>query len=304
MRLAALDIGSNTVHVLVADVVRGKLEDVAHYVEMPELGARVARTGVIGSRAAVALRAVRKVLADARRHGYDELIACATQAVRQASDGKAFARKAADVIGVPVYVVSPKREAELSFLGAASRHASRREWALVDLGGASTEVVIARDHEMLRSAVLAIGSGVLAAQFLADPPKPEERARLRKAALRELTHAPDGEVERLVATGGTASNLPSVLARRNPPQVLTSADLLTCESRLDRHRAGHLATEVGLPAARIKAMRAGIEALLLLLDWYGLAMLHVSHEGLRHGMLLAYLEHGGDWWRDPPHEIR
>ncbi len=44
-------------------------------------------------------------------------------------------------------------------------------------------------------------------------------------------------------------------------------------------------------------MRAGVEALLLFLDWYGLALLQVSHEGLRHGMLLAYLERGPEWWR-------
>jgi hypothetical protein len=44
-------------------------------------------------------------------------------------------------------------------------------------------------------------------------------------------------------------------------------------------------------------MRAGLEELLLLLDWYGLAVLHISHEGLRHGMLLAYLEKGDDWWQ-------
>jgi len=297
-RLAALDIGSNTVHVLVADVVRGRLEEVAHYVEMPELGPQVARSGVIGSRAAVALRAIRKVCAGARSHGYDHLIACATQAVRQASDGAAFVRQASEVIGVPVHVISAQREAKLSFLGAASRHAVRREWALVDLGGASTEIVIARDHRMLRSASLDLGSGVLAATYLSDPPKPDERARLRKAALRVLTHAPDGEVERLVATGGTASNLPSVLARRNPPDVLTTADLLTCEARLDVHRARQLESKFGVPVNRIKALRAGVEALLLLLDWYGLALLHVSHEGLRHGMLLAYLERGEDWWAD------
>src|SRR5439155_88232 len=128
MRLAALDMGSNTVHVLVADVVRGRLEEVAHYVEMPALGPQVARNGVIAS-----------------------------------------------------------------------------------------------GREMLRSAALPIGSGVLADTYLSDPPRPEERARLRKAALRELPHAPDGEVERLVATGGTASNLPTVLTRRNPPAVLTTA---------------------------------------------------------------------------------
>lgn len=297
MRLAAVDVGSNTVHALVADVVRGKLEEVAHYVEMPELGARVAKTGVIGSRAKPALRALRKVTGQAKAHGYDHLIAGATQAVRQASDGAAFVHQASEVIGVPVHVISAEREAQLSFMGVASRHAAKREWVMVDLGGASTEVVIAQGIRMVRASILPVGSGVLASTYLSDPPKPEERARLRKAALRELAHAPDGEVDRLVATGGTASNLPSVLARHNPPPILTTGDLLACEARLDGDRAARVAEAAGLPVNRVKAMRAGVEALLLFLDWYGLAVLHVSHEGLRHGMLLAYLERGVDWWK-------
>jgi exopolyphosphatase/guanosine-5'-triphosphate,3'-diphosphate pyrophosphatase len=297
MRLAAVDIGSNTVHVLVADAVRGQLVDVAHYVEMPELGPYVARTGAIGPRGKAATRALRQVLAQAGKHSYDKLIAGATQAVRQAVDGEAFARKASDAIGVPVRIIPARREAELSFLGVASRHAGRREWVMVDLGGASTEVVVGRGREMLRSATLPIGSGVLASTYFSDPPRPDERARLRKAAMRELTHAPDGDVERLVATGGTASNLPLVLAKRNPPSVLTTADLLECEARLDAGRAAELARKFDLPANRIKAMRAGVEVLLLFLDWYGLALLHISHQGLRHGMLLAYLERGEEWWR-------
>jgi exopolyphosphatase/guanosine-5'-triphosphate,3'-diphosphate pyrophosphatase len=297
MRLAAVDVGSNTVHALVADVVRGKLEDVAHYVEEPGLGATVARTGSIGSRSRVAIRALRHVVAQARAHGFEVLLAGATQAVREASDREAFVLEAGQAIGAAVHIIPPHREAELSFLGVASRHAARREWAMVDLGGGSTEVVIGRAQEMVRWATLPIGSGVLAAKYLSDPPKPDERARLRRAALRELTRAPDGDVERLVATGGTASNLPLVLTHRNPPAVMTTADLLTCEARLDRDRAAEVATAVKLPPTRVKAMRAGVEALLLLLDWYGLAVLQISHEGLRHGMLLAYLERGNDWWR-------
>lgn len=298
MRLAAVDIGSNTVHVLVTDVVRGKLEDVAHYVEMPELGPQVSKSGAIGSRATTALRALRKVIAQARTNGFEHLIASATQAVRVASDGAAFVRQASAAIGVPVRVISARREAQLSFLGAASRHASRKEWALVDLGGGSTEIVIAVDRKMLRSVALPLGSGVLAATYLSDPPTAEERARLRRAALRELANAPDGEIERLVVTGGTASNLPTIVARRRPPSVLTTSDLLTCEGRLDGRRARDLAVDYGLPANRIRALRAGVEALLLLLDWYGLTLLHVSHEGLRHGMVLAYTEKGENWWRD------
>jgi exopolyphosphatase/guanosine-5'-triphosphate,3'-diphosphate pyrophosphatase len=297
MRLAAVDIGSNTVHALVADLVRGRLVDVAHFVEMPELGAHVAKTGVIGTRAKPAIRALRSVVARARAHEYEVLIAGATEAVRQASDRDAFARKAGEAVGTTLHIIAADREAELSFLGVASKHAGRREWLMADLGGASTEIVIGNGRKMVRSATLAIGSGVLASTYFSDPPKPDERARMRKAALRELAHAPDAEVERLVVTGGTASNLPLLLSKRNPPTVLTTTDLLTCESRLDADRASDVANRYGMPSNRIKAMRAGVEALLLLLDWYGLAVLQVSHEGLRHGMLLAYLERGDDWWR-------
>jgi exopolyphosphatase/guanosine-5'-triphosphate,3'-diphosphate pyrophosphatase len=281
----------------VADVVRGRLVDVAHFVEMPELGTQVARTGAIGPRAKTAIRALRSVVDQARTHNYEVLTAGATQAVRQASDREAFAREAGNAIGVPLRIIGAHREAELSFEGVASNHAGRREWLMVDLGGASTEIVVGNARKMVRSATLPIGSGVLASTYLSDPPKPEERARMRRAALRELAQAPDADVERLVATGGTASNLPQVLAKRNPPAVLTTADILTCESRLDAGKAADVAAKVQLPPNRVKAMRAGVEVLLVLLDWYGLAVLHVSHDGLRHGMLMAYLERGEEWWK-------
>ena len=80
-RLAAVDVGSNTVHALVADAVQGRLEDVAHYVEMPELGAEVGRTGRIGeTKAEEAIAALHSVLGRAREHGYEHLIAGATAA--------------------------------------------------------------------------------------------------------------------------------------------------------------------------------------------------------------------------------
>src|SRR5258708_37545811 len=111
MRLAAVDIGSNTVHVLVADVVRNKLEDVAHYVEMPELGSRVARTGSIGTKGRIAIRALRSVIAQARKHGYDTLIAAATAAVRHGSYCEAGAELADEAIGGPVRIMLERRAA-------------------------------------------------------------------------------------------------------------------------------------------------------------------------------------------------
>jgi len=297
MRLAAVDIGSNTVHVLVADSAPDGLRDVAHYVEMPELGAAVVRTGEIGeAKSAEALAALHSVLAKAAAHGYDKLVAGATAAVRKAADGAALLERASAQAGVPVRLISEEREAQLSFLGVASRHAARRDWIMCDLGGGSTELVAAHHRQMESWVSLDLGSGVLEARFLSDPPAAQERARLREAAVAALRKAPDCTPEKLVATGGTATNLPLLLAAESPPSVLTSEALLEVQRRLDAGPGAAIARRSGLGEGRVRALRGGVEILLLLLDFYGLRALHVSHEGVRHGMLLAYLERGEDWW--------
>jgi exopolyphosphatase/guanosine-5'-triphosphate,3'-diphosphate pyrophosphatase len=297
-RLAAVDVGSNTVHALVADVRGGRLEDVAHFVEMPELGAYVDRDGRIGPlRTAEAIQALHTVLEAGRAHGWEHLVAGATAAVRRAADCEEFLAAASAAIGVPVRLIAEQREAELSFLGVASRHGSRRGWLMGDMGGASTELVVAEGTRMLRWVSLRAGSGSLAARHLSDPPRPGEREALREAALAEVRQAPECEADRLVMTGGTASNLPLVLSAQRPPPILTTEALLLAAAQLDAGPSEVVAERIGLPPARVRALRGGVELLLLLLDFYGLDRFHVSHAGLRHGMLLAYLDRGEDWWR-------
>jgi len=297
-RLAAVDIGSNTVHALVADVRHGQLHDVTQFVEMPELGPAVDRAGRIGpAKTMEALKALDSVLNRAREHGYEHLVAGATAAIRRAADREEFLTQASSAAGVPVRLIAEDREAELSFQGVASRHASRHGWLMGDMGGSSTELVVAHGRRIVRWVSLPVGSGSFAARYLSDPPQPQERESLRGAALREVPHAPECEAHKLVMTGGTASNLPLVLSHANPPLVLTTAALLTAAERLDAAPAAVVAARVGLPEARVRAMRGGVELLLLLLDFYGLDRFHVSHEGLRQGMLLAWLDQGEDWWR-------
>jgi exopolyphosphatase/pppGpp-phosphohydrolase len=112
-----------------------------------------------------------------------------------------------------------------------------------------------------------------------------------------VRRAIEADVQKLVMTGGTASNLPLVISPQRPPTMLDTEALLTAVERLDREPAAAVAGRTGVPEARVRALRGGVEILLLLLDFYGLDRVHVSHEGLRHGMLLAYLERGEDWWR-------
>lgn len=297
-----MDVGSNTVHVLVADVEpagdRVRLTEVGRYVEMPEMGAEVARTGRIGeAKAEAVVAALVRVLAQARTLGFAHLAAGATAAVRRAADGQAFLERATAAIGLPLRLLAEEREAQLSFAGVASAHAGRGGWLMGDIGGGSTELVVAHGQEIRAWASLALGSGSLAAQHLSDPPRPGERERLRAAAVPEVGRAPDCSAERLVLTGGTATNLARLVSRPAPPPVLTTPTLLALSERLDAAPAAHLAALSEMAESRIRALRGGVEIMLLLLDFYGLDRFHVSSEGLRQGMLLAYDRRGEDWWR-------
>jgi exopolyphosphatase/guanosine-5'-triphosphate,3'-diphosphate pyrophosphatase len=157
MRLAAVDIGSNTIHALVVDVVDGTLVEVGHFVEMPALGAAVARSGEIGAKSEEAVAALRSVVEQARATGIEHLLAGATAAVRRAADAQEFLGRCSEAIGVPVRLISPEREAELSFAGVAGKHAVRRQWLMADLGGGSTELVVAHQHRIEAWRSLPIG---------------------------------------------------------------------------------------------------------------------------------------------------
>jgi exopolyphosphatase / guanosine-5'-triphosphate,3'-diphosphate pyrophosphatase len=297
-RLAAVDVGSNTVHALVADVLDGRVEDVAYFVEMPELGAEVDRTGRIGpAKTAEAIAVLQNVLTPARRLGCERLLAGATAAVRRAADRDEFLERVSASIGEPVRLLSERREAELSFAGVAGVHAAEHGWLMGDMGGGSTELVAAEGRRALHWISLAVGSGGLASRFLSDPPRPGEHQALRAAAAVEVRRAPEWEAERLVVTGGTASNLPAVLDPEGRPSIVTVEALRTAVERLDAAPAGDLAPRFGLPEGRVRALRGGTELLLMLLERYRLDRFQVSHAGLRQGMILAYLERGDDWWR-------
>ena len=297
-RLAAVDVGSNTVIALVADLAGGRLVDVGLFEEMPELGAEVDRTGRIGpTKTAAAIAALDAVLTPARTLGYEHLAAGATAAVRRAADRDEFLDRVTAAAGVPVRLIGERREAELSFLGVASVHAAEHGWLMGDMGGGSTELVVAEGARALRWTSLAVGSGGLASRYLSDPPGPGERETLRAAAATALEAAPECDAERLVMTGGTASHLPKVVSRERPPDVVSAAELRTAIERLDAAPAAELAPGYGVPAARVRALRAGAEVLLLLLGRYRLDRFHVSHAGLRQGMILAQVERGDDWWR-------
>ena len=296
-RMAAVSVGSNTIHALIAEVSAGRILEVSRRALLPSLGAAVERSGRIGTeKRAEAVGYLADLVDEARRAGCRRVLCGATAAVRRAADRAEFLAEAEATLGLPVRLISGAREAQLSFLGAAAAHAHRGPWLLADLGGGSTELVVAEGSVGRSYQSLELGSAVLAARHLGDPPTPEQRARVRRDALEALRKGPACEPERLVVTGGTSSTLPRVLSAERPPEVLTRTDLLGLADLLAAESAVTLAARLDLPEARLRSMRAGVEVLLALLEWCGLDVLDVSHQGIRHGILMAFDQKGDDWW--------
>lgn len=298
-RIAAVDIGSNTAHVLVASVEAGQLIELCHYVEMTDLGSQVDRTGSIGATKCLQLvEALERVVMNARKHRYQRLVAGATAVMRTARDAATVLQRASSILSVPVRVLQPQREAELTFIGVASRHAGTGSWLMADVGGGSTELVAAHANIMLDWRSFLIGSSSLARRYLSDPPTNADQQHVTELVRLIISSSlPSDSVQKLVVTGGTASyigRLPGIAANANS---VTERQLAEVIQTLISTPANAMAHQTGLPVARVRALCGGTFIIGVLLNLLNLRSFEISQEGIHHGMVLAAATRGADWWR-------
>jgi exopolyphosphatase/guanosine-5'-triphosphate,3'-diphosphate pyrophosphatase len=204
MRLAAIDVGSNSVHMLVADVSRdGHIEVVDRVKEMVRLGRRSFTTGRLTEESMdLAVRALKnfgRLLTVRKVH---KVHAVATSAVREAKNRAGFIRRILKETGIAVEVISGQEEARLIF--QAARHALGLEggpFLLVDVGGGSVELVLVKDGRRLWMHSVKLGVARMTEQFLTDdPPIPAQRRHLEKHLEDEI-----GELMRLARKAGVIS---------------------------------------------------------------------------------------------------
>lgn len=298
MRVAALDIGSNTVHLLVADVGEdGRLTDVDHDLTMPRIGKAVQATGAVGE------DKLREVCADvahfaarARELGAERLLVGATEAVRKASDSDRVLAEVGAAAGAPCVLISPDAEARLSFRGATSAGDGGGQTLVTDIGGGSTECVLGERGEITALASVPIGSGSVTERWLhGDPPSPEEREAAIAGIREALAVAPQGIPERGIAVGGTATTLPAVLDRPQGDGSLDEGDVAELRRRLGERPSAEIAARYAVDPVRARVLAGGLELLAGVMGRYGLNRIAVSLRGLRHGMILAWLEAGERW---------
>jgi len=218
MRLAALDLGSNSFHALIADVNRGGgLAVIDRAKRMPRIGEAIFRTGRFsGATLESALRAVGELVPVIERNEPQAVLAVATSAVREAHNGQTFVSKVRSRFGIDVQVISGDEEARLAYAGARAQMGGRIGRAtLFDLGGGSLEVVLGDGSRILHTASAPLGVlRAVAEQPSSDPPSPLDLRAIERwaygrvaALLRPLRRLDLGEV---VLCAGTARALRSV----------------------------------------------------------------------------------------------
>jgi exopolyphosphatase/guanosine-5'-triphosphate,3'-diphosphate pyrophosphatase len=289
VRVAAVDLGTNTTRLLVADVVDGRLEEVVRREAITRLGESVDRRRIL---LPTAIARVRNVLVDYRREaealGAERVLAVATSAVRDADNGEAFLGEVEWSYGFTTRLLTGDEEAELTLDGVTSEGPVEARTLVIDIGGGSTELVVVGPEGVESSHSTEAGSVRLPERFLpSDPPHGEELAAC-EAHVRGLL--PDLAVERAIGVAGTVTSAAKI---ERGGALSVHGDRLTRESvgaTLDALAAMPLAERErvhGLASARAPVIVAGLVVLHEILVCYGLDGLTVSERDLLDGGALA-----------------
>lgn len=286
MRVASIDLGTNSTRLLIADVpADGALREVASRSVVTRLGEAVDRTGLLSE---AGMERVLTVIAEYRslmeELGAEASVGVMTSAGRDAANGAGFAQQITQRYGVPTRVLSGDEEARLTFAGATNGVRITGTVVVLDVGGGSTEIAAGADGVLTNHQSLQLGVVRQTERFLhSDPPTHDELTQLRREAahlLQSSSRILAGNTT--LAVGGTPVSCQAMLGSA----TITRAD---CEELLQDLAALPLAEREhvpGLHPARAPAIVAGLAIHLELLTAIGAHSFTVCERDLRHGAVL------------------
>jgi exopolyphosphatase/guanosine-5'-triphosphate,3'-diphosphate pyrophosphatase len=304
MRLGVLDVGSNTVHFLVVDAHQGghPLPVFSHKAEL-QLGNSL-EDGKLPRSTGLRLRAfAAEALQIAEDKGVEELLAFATSAVRDASNGDAVLASVRSATGVDIAVLPGPDEARLTFLAV-------RRWfgwssgrvLMLDIGGGSLEIAVGIDEVPDVTISLPLGAGRLTRDWLiGDPPSADETRQLRRHVRAEIARRA-GEVTRLgpadraVATSKTFRQLARIAGAAPSGEgpyvrrLVSHADIAELAKRLATMSASERAEMPGVSRTRAPQLAAGALVADAAMDLFGLNELEICPWALREGVILRRID--------------
>jgi exopolyphosphatase / guanosine-5'-triphosphate,3'-diphosphate pyrophosphatase len=288
MNVAVIDVGSQTVRLLVARRDGGSLQAVRAQKGFLGLGFEVERLGRLSDeKLRETVEHVRSLARTARKEGAVRVETLVTAPGRQSENGAELVERLAQATGGPVRILSPDEEGKLAYGGAGGAADLDGETvAVVDVGGGSTEVVVgtpAGGPAWVKS--FDIGALRLTERvFGSDPPRRKALAVAHDEVERELAKFTAPLPKAALAAGGTARSL-----RKLVGPTLGPAELDRALATLTAQKSGRIAKRLGIEPGRARTLAAGAVILIAVQSRLGVP-LAVSRAGLREGAVLALLD--------------
>jgi exopolyphosphatase/guanosine-5'-triphosphate,3'-diphosphate pyrophosphatase len=298
-RLAAIDIGSDTIHMIVVQRQKGdRLRHVLEKSRLMELGLLEERKGSLPEYAQGSIRrTLESFVRQAREAGTSEILIGATAALRDDLHRSTIAARLSRAVGLPVRIISRQREIELGFLAARHNLRPTGKQIFVDGGGASTEITLCEGRNARQTASLPVGASRLSVLLEGDPPGLLTFARLMVPIRDAMRKAPSAQsVRTAVFSGGAAHHLCNVAG--TPRHLLTRAALERALRHLLKKPARKIAKKYDFDPRRVPLLISGAVILAAILDHYGLERAAVTASTVREGMILAYLARPKAWWKN------
>jgi exopolyphosphatase/guanosine-5'-triphosphate,3'-diphosphate pyrophosphatase len=305
MRLGVLDVGSNTVHLLVVDAHQGArpLPAFSYKAEL-RLGDHLDSANRLTQECALQLREfVGEALRIAEDKGAQELLAFATSAVRDAGNGDELLARIQKETQVNIRVLPGQDESRLTFLAARRWFGwSSGRLLMLDIGGGSLEIASGVDEEPGVAVSLPLGAGRLTRDWLTgDPPAPAEVRQLRKHVRAEIaatagTVMRDGGPDHAVATSKTFRQLARIAGAAPSSEgfyvrrLLRHADVTGLAERLSKTTAAERAQLPGVSRGRAPQLIAGAIVADAAMDLFELRELEICPWALREGVILRRLD--------------
>jgi len=296
MRVASIDIGTNAVLLLIADIDDNSvIKPVEHQQRFPRLGKEVDYKYIISPSA---FETVTNVLNEyknlSQQYEVDTIIACATSAVRDSSNKNEFIKHLKEITGIYVEVLSGEDEALLTYKGAVSGLTTHNKQIVVlDIGGGSTEISFKRDNVFIFHS-LQIGAVRLTERYFKHNPPTDEEIQLTNAAiLSEFLRLGDIEFSSyfLVGVAGTVTTLACLDQDLNEFDVKrVSGYRLTYEcveewsNKLIKMKSSQIRSLSNTTEGRADILPAGVLILRNFMKQFNSKEILVSERGLRYGM--------------------
>ena len=299
-RVASIDIGTNTILLLIAKVEEGKVNPLFEIETVARLGEGVQKNGILLKEAMDrSLQTLAQYLKWCQELEVQKVFTAGTSALREAKNSEDFLNLVKEKLDLPIEVISGEEEAQLSFLAVAKDLGEVKEPILVvDVGGGSTEFILGKGDQISQWISLPLGSVRFTEEFLrSDPVQEEEWEKMERKIQGYLVNIPHSqEPISMVAVGGTATTLASVeqglegFIAEKIHHFILGKEALKNQLHLYRSKTIDERRKIpGLPIARADVILAGGAILYLAMEELKCPSVLISCHGVRYGLLYKKL---------------